>query len=281
MNAEYAGMLGSEMAEDPGMMGEFLVYMVLQRLPKPKRVQYGYRFMRGGEALAEADLLLLVPGGVFVIEVKSRLKQTCETSKHNMERVRLLRDMLGLRKKEVPVYSLVVFFNEREDKLVWRQNAAYLTHYRYLQQTLAWLASLHPHALGREEIAALDEKLQLMKNWNTKPPKLKAKAKQQPDTNPTQTTKKDGMTMVHRILIGRKEGFDAEAQALLAQWRGQLHVEGLKSVEVFNRYDVEGADKTLLARCLPLVFSEPQTDVVVQVLPQSDVRFAVEYLPGQ
>ena len=87
--------------------------------------------------------------------------------------------------------------------------------------------------------------------------------------------------MVHRIFTGRREGFDMEAQALLQQWRGQLHAQGLTGLAVYNRYDVEGIDEALLQKCIPTVFSEPQTDVVYEALPPADIIFAVEYLPGQ
>ena len=51
---------------------------------------------------------------------------------------------------------------------------------------------------------------------------------------------------------------------------------------MLNRYDVEGVDDELYARCLPVVFSEPQVDVTYTALPANDGPvFAVEYLPGQ
>ncbi|MCL2446493.1 MAG: phosphoribosylformylglycinamidine synthase [Oscillospiraceae bacterium] len=89
--------------------------------------------------------------------------------------------------------------------------------------------------------------------------------------------------MVHRIFTGRREGFDLEAQALLREWRTQLGVQGLQRVEVFNRYDVQGIDEALFARCIPMVFSEPQTDVTMPQLPDFKGAhvFATEFLPGQ
>ena len=87
--------------------------------------------------------------------------------------------------------------------------------------------------------------------------------------------------MVHRIYTARRPEFALEAGSLLREWRELLHVKGLESLQVLNRYDVEGIDEALLAQCLPTVFSEPQTDVVPESLPAADIVFAVEPLPGQ
>ena len=87
--------------------------------------------------------------------------------------------------------------------------------------------------------------------------------------------------MVHRIYTGRRPGFGAEAETLLREWRGQLGAAGLRGLAVYNRYDVEGVDEALLGRCVPTVFSQPQTDLVSALPPQGDIVFAVEYLPGQ
>ncbi|MDR1927944.1 MAG: phosphoribosylformylglycinamidine synthase, partial [Oscillospiraceae bacterium] len=87
--------------------------------------------------------------------------------------------------------------------------------------------------------------------------------------------------MVYRIYTGRREGFGAQAQALLEEWREQLHITGITGLELLNRYDVEGIDEALLAQCVPTVFSEPQTDVIYDALPAAAAIFATEYLPGQ
>ncbi len=54
-------------------------------------------------------------------------------------------------------------------------------------------------------------------------------------------------------------------------------------MRVINRYDVEGIDEELFARCVPAVFSEPQVDFAYDELPAADgaAVFAVEALPGQ
>ncbi|MDM8246922.1 phosphoribosylformylglycinamidine synthase [Collinsella tanakaei] len=89
--------------------------------------------------------------------------------------------------------------------------------------------------------------------------------------------------MVSRIYVEKKPGFDVEASQLKAELTGILGITGLEGLRLFNRYDVEGADEELFARCTPVVFSEPQVDVTYDELPDvpGAVVFAVEFLPGQ
>ena len=103
--------------------------------------------------------------------------------------------------------------------------------------------------------------------------------------------------MVSRVYVEKKPGFDVEAQQLSAELRTILGVSCLTSLRIVNRYDAEGMDEELFKRCIPVVFSDPQVDVVSCELPVSGVTldeqgraattpadtsiFAVEYLPGQ
>ena len=58
--------------------------------------------------------------------------------------------------------------------------------------------------------------------------------------------------------------------------------KSVTGLRLLNRYDVEGVADELFARCLPIVFFEPQLDTHDATLPtDADVTFAVEYLPGQ
>ena len=87
--------------------------------------------------------------------------------------------------------------------------------------------------------------------------------------------------MVSRVYVEKKPGFDVEAQQLARELRTILEIEGLESLRLLNRYDVEGISDELFAQCVPTVFSEPQSDDVSYELPQVDgaVLFAVEFLP--
>ena len=86
---------------------------------------------------------------------------------------------------------------------------------------------------------------------------------------------------VYRVYVEKKSPYDVEAQGVLAELRSLLGIEGLSALRLLNRYDVEGLDEALMRRCLPVVFSEPQVDIVHTQLPEADEVFAVEYLPGQ
>ena len=90
--------------------------------------------------------------------------------------------------------------------------------------------------------------------------------------------------MVSRVYVEKKAGFDIESQELSHELRHTLGVKGLKNVRIINRYDVEGIDAKLFERCVPTVFSEPQSDNVFFDLPafaKTAKVFAVEFLPGQ
>ena len=89
--------------------------------------------------------------------------------------------------------------------------------------------------------------------------------------------------MVSRVYVEKKPGFDVEAQQLKHELRHTLGVKALKGLRVVNRYDVEGISKSLFQKCIPTVFSEPQSDVATTRKPAAGKAtvFAVEFLPGQ
>ena len=87
--------------------------------------------------------------------------------------------------------------------------------------------------------------------------------------------------MVFRIYVEKKKGLDNEAKALKNDITGLLQLEGVDSVRVFNRYDVENISSELFDYSVKTVFSEPQLDTVTAEAPSGDYVFAVEYLPGQ
>ena len=90
--------------------------------------------------------------------------------------------------------------------------------------------------------------------------------------------------MVSRIYVEKKPGFDGEAKSLERELRTLLGIESLTGLRLINRYDVEGITPELFASCAPTVFSEPQTDVATEEMPEvaeGASVFAVEFLPGQ
>ena len=87
---------------------------------------------------------------------------------------------------------------------------------------------------------------------------------------------------VYRVYVEKKPEFAVEAQGLLKEIRHILLIKSVTGVRVLNRYDVEGIDRALFERCMPIVFSEPQVDVTYDALPEgADAIIASEYLPGQ
>ena len=86
---------------------------------------------------------------------------------------------------------------------------------------------------------------------------------------------------VFRVYVEKRAPYDVEAAAHLSEIHSLLGIQSVESLRFLNRYDVEGIDRELFSRCLPIVFSEPQTDETYPELPEADIAFAVEYLPGQ
>ena len=87
--------------------------------------------------------------------------------------------------------------------------------------------------------------------------------------------------MVFRIFVEKKPGLDNEARALKNDIAELLQIGGVENVRLFNRYDVDDIEKELFDYSVNTVFSEPQLDNVTTELPEADVIFAVEPLPGQ
>ena len=88
--------------------------------------------------------------------------------------------------------------------------------------------------------------------------------------------------MVYRVFVEKKPGLRHASDSLKEELRTFLGITELTDLRLFNRYDVENIDKELFDYAVGTVFSEPQQDVVYDVLPETDAAvFAVEYLPGQ
>ena len=89
--------------------------------------------------------------------------------------------------------------------------------------------------------------------------------------------------MVYRVYVEKKPQFANEAKGILKEAKELLQIEGLDSVRVINRYDVENLSEELFENAVGTVFSEPQVDNVYRELKAdpSEKVFAIEYLPGQ
>ncbi len=92
------------------------------------------------------------------------------------------------------------------------------------------------------------------------------------------------MATVRRIFVEKKEGFDVEARAVLADLRENLSLAALERVRILNRYDISGISDEEYALARNLIFSEPPVDNAYDeqlCTDGADAVFAVEYLPGQ
>ncbi len=109
----------------------------------------------------------------------------------------------------------------------------------------------------------------------------------------------EGKKMVFRVYVEKKQGFDIEAKKLKYELSSILGINNLLNLRLLNCYDVEDITEDLFSKCIPTVFSEPQSDTVYASLEevsqaQSHTQaqtkektqtpatiFAVEALPGQ
>lgn len=91
-------------------------------------------------------------------------------------------------------------------------------------------------------------------------------------------------SMVRRVLVEKREGFDLEAKALKKDLVESLHIDNIENLRILNRYDVEGISEEVYENAANTIFSEPNLDVVYyEEIPKlNDERvFAIEFLPGQ
>ena len=89
---------------------------------------------------------------------------------------------------------------------------------------------------------------------------------------------------VKRLLVGKREGFDLEAKALMKDLKDSLHIDCIDNLRLLNRYDIEGLSDEVCEYASKTIFSEPNLDIVYNENVEYDKDekvFAVEYLPGQ
>ncbi|MBU3803704.1 MAG: phosphoribosylformylglycinamidine synthase [Candidatus Cellulosilyticum pullistercoris] len=87
---------------------------------------------------------------------------------------------------------------------------------------------------------------------------------------------------VYRVYVEKKEGFDIEAKRMENELKNFLNIKSVKNVRILNRYDVEHITDKAYKKALNTIFSEPQSDLLVEELEVKDeFVFAVSYLKGQ
>ncbi len=87
--------------------------------------------------------------------------------------------------------------------------------------------------------------------------------------------------MANRIFVEKKEGFQVEAESLHKELNSNLGLD-IKSLRLFNIYDLFGFNPELIELSCKHVFGEPATDRVTEGLNYADHPYlAMEFLPGQ
>ncbi len=88
---------------------------------------------------------------------------------------------------------------------------------------------------------------------------------------------------VFRVYVEKKKGFDIEAQRMKNELKQFLNIKSVKNVRILNRYDVEHVTKEVYEKARNTIFSEPQSDVLVEeeIEFKDEFVFAVSFLKGQ
>ncbi|MDD4495269.1 MAG: AIR synthase-related protein, partial [Eubacteriales bacterium] len=90
--------------------------------------------------------------------------------------------------------------------------------------------------------------------------------------------------VVRRIFVEKRAGYDIEAQGLYRDIKYNLNIKELTGLRIINRYDVQGISDEEFLKARNNVFAEPPVDHVYDEVFEpvnSDMLFAIEYLPGQ
>lgn len=91
-------------------------------------------------------------------------------------------------------------------------------------------------------------------------------------------------SVVRRIFVEKKKGFDVEAHNFFNDIKENLGVQGLESLRILNRYDISGVEDEEFLLVRNTILSEAPVDRVYDeevVLEKDEQVFAMEYLPGQ
>ena len=71
--------------------------------------------------------------------------------------------------------------------------------------------------------------------------------------------------MVYRIFVEKRKSLANEAASLLSEIRDFLKINSITDLRILNRYDAENITEELFETAVKTVFSEPQTDFLVDV----------------
>jgi len=88
---------------------------------------------------------------------------------------------------------------------------------------------------------------------------------------------------VYRVFVQKRKEFAVEAVEIYNHLKSELKIEGLKSLNIAHRYDIQGVSEQAFNQGVDIILREPMVDdYILEDYPTSDkVVFAIEYLPGQ
>ncbi|SCY06097.1 phosphoribosylformylglycinamidine synthase [Lachnospiraceae bacterium XPB1003] len=92
------------------------------------------------------------------------------------------------------------------------------------------------------------------------------------------------MGNVRRIYVAKKPEYAVKSSELKEEITGYLGINGVESLRIYSRYDVENVSDQVFERACRKVFSEPPVDELFLEdieIPEGARVFGVEYLPGQ
>ncbi|AFA48415.1 phosphoribosylformylglycinamidine synthase [Acetobacterium woodii] len=90
--------------------------------------------------------------------------------------------------------------------------------------------------------------------------------------------------MIKRIFVEKKDKYQVEAKSLKQTFQRILKIQGLESMRILYRYDVEGVKEDLFKQIIGTILSEPNVDKVFEdsiQIEEGDKIFGISYLPGQ
>ena len=91
------------------------------------------------------------------------------------------------------------------------------------------------------------------------------------------------MNKVYRVFVQKRKEFAVEAVEIYNHLKSELKIEGLKSLNIAHRYDIQGVSEQAFNQGIDIILREPMVDdVILEDYPFDDkIVFAIEYLPGQ
>ena len=71
------------------------------------------------------------------------------------------------------------------------------------------------------------------------------------------------MSKVYRVYVEKRKDFAVESVEMFNQLKTELKIEGLQSVSIAHRYDIQGVSKEAFDQGVNIILSEPMVDDVL------------------